>query len=241
MEANDISLRPAKHEIMIASDPPILYGPSASSSDSKHADGFTQRPYVLRVSSSNTIVWPGDYIEVQLPSTETPDTILALEPRSYCVNTNGPWPIPQIIDAVDGKIRFFTDSGIPQKLGKHDPFCQALPTIPMVLKNVVAEPILCEPVEKSSSNSIDMDPDNILPIDIIVQFQSSMETFLDIMEHADLLKQMSTWVPHYRRNVREEYLDRQKTSLLSYRLRLMTWKKRGFLFVQKMLKLASYT
>ncbi|KAH3755336.1 hypothetical protein DPMN_190027 [Dreissena polymorpha] len=86
----------------------------------------------------------------------------------------------------------------------------------MVLKNVVSESTLREPVciEKSSSNSIDMDPDKILPIDIKVQFQSFHTQYesmfngeiLDIMEHADLLKQKFTWVPLYRRNVKEEYL-----------------------------------
>ncbi|KAH3874557.1 hypothetical protein DPMN_037803 [Dreissena polymorpha] len=137
--------------------------------------------------SSNTIVWPGDYIEVQLPSTETPDTILALEPRSDCVNTNGSWPTPQIIDAIDGKIRILNDSGIPQKLGKHDHFCQVLPTIPMVLNNVVSEPTLCEPVciEKSSSKNIDMDPDNILPNDIKVQFHS-LHTLYESVFNGDI-------------------------------------------------------
>ena len=73
---NDISIRPAKRQIVIGSDI-CTYG-SESNSTSGHS---IRRAHVLRVSTSTT-VWPGDFVEVELPKeTEVCDATFAIEPH----------------------------------------------------------------------------------------------------------------------------------------------------------------
>ncbi|KAJ8388921.1 hypothetical protein AAFF_G00126770 [Aldrovandia affinis] len=76
MEKNDVSIRPAKHQICLGDDV-YRYGTYHTSTD-RHA---VQRAHVLRAPAKST-VWPGEYIELDLPPDLCDvDGELAVEPH----------------------------------------------------------------------------------------------------------------------------------------------------------------
>ena len=78
MEVNDITIRPAKHQIILRDNTTYVYGSLAN--PSKHHT--VRRTHVLRAPSGITTVWPGEFIEVDLQHRIPPiDSVFALEPR----------------------------------------------------------------------------------------------------------------------------------------------------------------
>ena len=78
MEANDIALRPAKHLITLADGSSFTYG----SSDDRSTQQAARRSVVLCAPATSATLWPGDYIELELPQGLPPDSLHALESRS---------------------------------------------------------------------------------------------------------------------------------------------------------------
>lgn len=187
MAYNDISVRPSKHEINIGDNDKIVY--SAFKSESENTNIRHVPPFVLRITSS-AVVWPGEYLEVDILSDVHADATLAIEKRYDCGKTVADWPSPQLIEAVDGKIRIFNDSPEPQKLHKHDHFCQVrltspVTTVPLTLDVPTSSP--SSPQMKNShdkptaySESVNLDPDNILPPRSHSEFQSLHDQFDDV-------------------------------------------------------------
>ena len=79
MEVNDVTVRPAKREITFKGDTVYQYGPNRKS-PGPNAIRRTHA-HLLRAPSSDTTVWPGDFIEVQMPASFGNDAGIALEPR----------------------------------------------------------------------------------------------------------------------------------------------------------------
>ena len=75
--ANDIT---ALCQVRIQDSEVIHYNPVSESTGS-HAVRRAQS-YVLRASSSATVVWPGEYVELAVPSDLGDDCVLALQPRT---------------------------------------------------------------------------------------------------------------------------------------------------------------
>ena len=92
-----------------------------------------RRAVVLRAPATSTTLWPGDYIELELPQSLPSDSLLALEHRSdipqvHLVTTSELWPPPCIISSVAGlRIRIPNLPGEPIKLKRHEHFCQVSP------------------------------------------------------------------------------------------------------------------
>ena len=85
--------------------------------------------YVLRAPASCTTVWPGDYIELSIPSV-LDDIVVAIEPRNdYSPLCHQNWPEPAIVEAVGDKIRLVNTSGEPLKLRRNEHFCQVRHTV----------------------------------------------------------------------------------------------------------------
>ena len=74
MEANDIALRPAKCLITLADGSSFTY----SSSDGRSTQQTAYRSVVLRAPATSTPLWPGDYIELELPQDLPPDSLPCL-------------------------------------------------------------------------------------------------------------------------------------------------------------------
>ena len=112
--SNDISIRPAKSQITIG-ETVIHYGDDNANRSQCHTVRRAQA-YVLRAPASSTTVWPGDYIELSIPSV-LDDLVVAVEPRNdYSPLCHQNWPEPAIVEAVGDKIRLVNTSGEPLKL-----------------------------------------------------------------------------------------------------------------------------
>lgn len=106
MEANDIAVRPAKRQMILGDGSIYNYGsqhPAAVSSAARRA-------LVLRSPPTSTTVWPGEFVEVELPSEAPPDSEYALEPRTDApsvkkLTVSQLWPTPGIVSSIAGKIR----------------------------------------------------------------------------------------------------------------------------------------
>ena len=77
MDHNDITVRPAKHEVIMSDSSVYNYG-----STSKRTN--TNRVTILRASTGNVTLWPNEFIEVNVPPEHfTKDSTIAVEPRVY--------------------------------------------------------------------------------------------------------------------------------------------------------------
>ena len=122
MARNDISIRPAKHQITIGDTDVVHYDNPTLNSPQNHVR--RTQAFVLRSGSSSTVIWPGNFIELSLPSDIAPDSCLSVEPRIENAKPSRLWPRPHVTEAVNDKIRIFNDSDEPQLVNKHDHFCQ---------------------------------------------------------------------------------------------------------------------
>ena len=124
MEANDVSVRPAKRSIVFRDGSTASYGSPADTPP----NGLPQkvrRATVLRAPKSSTTVWPGDFLEVPLPDDLVDSShILAVEPRPDLYHQDNMWPAPDVIESVGGNLRILNDTNHPIALKKNQHFCQ---------------------------------------------------------------------------------------------------------------------
>jgi len=97
---NDITVRPAKCQVRIQDSEVIHYEPT---------DDTTAQIFILHAPSSTTVVWPGEYLELDIPPDLGDDGILVLTPRtdtpiSKHMKPAHIWSEPQILEAVGSKI-----------------------------------------------------------------------------------------------------------------------------------------
>ena len=168
-DCNDISIRTSKQLIILEDGSKVYY--KVSESETRPSVRRTQ-PFILR-SPSHVTVWPGDFIEIKLPEEVEENEQLALEPRSD--ENTCEWPSPHIVTTVGGMVRLSNQSSGPITLKKHQHFGQVSPVFEPKIHN--NGEIMTLPDHKSSpvkacSNAIQIDPDNILPQDIIHKFQT---------------------------------------------------------------------
>ena len=163
MSANDIAIHPARQEIIIDESFKINYGPL---SDQSSANRIRRtQAYVLRSKACSTVVWPGYYIKLDLPSDLDPDGTIAIESCTDSPKSSASWPKPSILEAVDGKIRIVNDTPDPQTLRRHEHFCQVHTTTDMTASNPVENiPVLKQNTTPSTCHSevVKVDPDNML-------------------------------------------------------------------------------
>lgn len=189
MDYNDISVRPAKRQVIVGDGAIYEYGISNSSHQSNMVRRTQAR--VLRAPSSPLTVWPGEYVEISVPTDVCDNTMLALEPRvdsSVCrpMSDSQIWPKPEIITSVGDKIRIPNDTEDPIVLRKNEHFCQVLEVdsplevnisteLPSIHVNNITSKDSITPVLHSSK--VILDPDQILPNDVRSEFQSVLEEY----------------------------------------------------------------
>ena len=111
MAINDISVRPSRHQISIQDSHVTYYGTDFT--DTAHNRVRRTQSQVLRPpppSPASTVVWSGDYLELELPAQIEPDATLAIEPRPDC----------------SGKVRILNSTNQPKRTASHEKFCQVL-------------------------------------------------------------------------------------------------------------------
>jgi hypothetical protein len=82
----------------------------------------------FRAPLSSTVIWSGQYLELDPPDHIDPDSILALEPRKDCSRSDCEWPSPHIVQAVARRIRMPNQTPHPKRIPRHDHLFQVLPT-----------------------------------------------------------------------------------------------------------------
>ena len=183
---NDISVRPAKCQVRIQDSEIIHY---EHMSDQTTASLAVRRAqcYTLRAPSSTTVLWPGDYIELDVPPDLGEDCVLALQPHTDTpvpkhTKPTTTWPEPQILEAVGAKVRLVNSSQEPKLTGRHEHLSQILPTEETSSSTSTSSlPSLPQPVKPKSSlpfsSSVSIDPDNILPEDLCFKLQQILQTY----------------------------------------------------------------
>ena len=79
--------------------------------------------YILKPEATS-VIWPGNYLELALPSDLQPECTLAIESRMDSVKFLNNVPPPCIIEAVNGKVRIPNNTDEPLSLCKDEYFCQ---------------------------------------------------------------------------------------------------------------------
>ena len=195
MITNDISVRPAKGQVLIQGSEILAYHPESSASSQAHAVRRIQS-YVLRSSAPRTVVLPGEYLELDLPPNIDPDCTLAIEartdaPSNKCSKVSQLWPQPQIVEAVAHRVRLVNDTAEPRTVRRHEQPCQARHTTAVAPTSPVGpHPSPPHPGGSNSpqhgffSDAVEVDPDNILPDTIRNQFREVLQTHDEVFNPA---------------------------------------------------------
>ena len=182
MESNDIAVRPAKHQVILGDGTIHNYGSQQPVSISPTA----RRAIVLRSPPTSTTVWPGEFLEVELPGDAPPDSVYALEPRTDApsvrkLTASQLWPQPTMVSSVAGKIRIPNLTPEPYFLKRNEHFCQVHAVFtPEEDTQLPVSPPLRPPVHQTSTNhsaNVSLDPNNLLPRDIRAKFTSLLNEY----------------------------------------------------------------
>ena len=150
----------------------------------RHAQSFT-----LRAPSSATVVWLGEYLELDIPPDLGDDHILALQPRTdtpLSKHTKPPhiWPEPQIMEAVGSKIRLINTSNDSKPIGHQEHLSQILPTIGVSSPTPSPKQMdQLSPLRPKCSlpflSAVSVDPDNLLPDQSCLKFKQEYDQIFD--------------------------------------------------------------
>ncbi|CAG2238702.1 unnamed protein product [Mytilus edulis] len=110
MEKNDISIRPARRQVLIGNDCVYKYGSSANGT----SNCAVRKAHVARAPSDATTLWPGDYSDVKIP------TDMVSNDSYEHLNS---WPEPSLVSSVAGNLRIpnLTDEPLVSERNEH--FC----------------------------------------------------------------------------------------------------------------------
>ena len=178
--ANDILLHPCK-SLVIFNDGSSYRFPSSSAKPSPpHRSVRLVSSHVLRAPPTNTTLYPGDYIDVTVPSDLKDQPELALEPRLN--NSIDPlWPQPSMVTPVCGKVRISNDTDTPIFLKKNVHFGQLLDTY--AAPTEVPQPVISRnsnPLPSANIADIKINPDNLLPPNVVAGFNAINHKYRDV-------------------------------------------------------------
>lgn len=120
MITNDISVHPAKGQVLIQGSEVITYNAEAIISPHAHAVCRAQS-YLLRLSTLTIVLLPGEYLEMDIPSDLGPDCTLA----NKCSKVSRLWPQPHIAEAVANRVRIANNTTELKTVRHHERPCQA--------------------------------------------------------------------------------------------------------------------
>ena len=190
MESNDIAVRPAKRQVILGDGTIHNYG----SQQPVTINSTARRAIVLRSPPTATTIWPGEFLELGLPSDAPPDSVYALEPRTDApsvrkLTASQLWPQPTMVSSVAGKIRIPNLTPEPHFLKRNEHFCQvhavytpeALSTNTQLPVSPPPKPPVHQPNTKHSVN-VALDPNNVLPQDVRAKFTSLLDEYDHIVD-----------------------------------------------------------
>ena len=187
MVTNDISIRPSKQQITSKGTDVTHYNTHLPNRN-EHRIRRTQA-HVLRAPPTSSVIWPGEYLEVAIPTEIEPDSTLAIEPRPDYAKSVSDWPRPHILEAVAGRVRILNDTTVVKSISRHEHFCQVrLTQLPATKDNNIPVPqhtvpsLVSTPLATSHSSRVALDPDHILSPTIREKFQTLLEAHDDVFD-----------------------------------------------------------
>ena len=81
---------------------------------------------MFRLWRISTTIWPGEFLELDVPNDFTEGEPIAVEPHILHPKSKSPirnWPKPDILKSVDGKIRLINDTSSPQRVTRNGHIC----------------------------------------------------------------------------------------------------------------------
>lgn len=176
LKRNDIAIRPAKSQIVIGGSEIVSYGPQPSG----RSYARRTQAFLLRAPSHQTVLMPGDVVQLDVPEQCDPDSVWALEPRldsplNKDTDISGAWPPPQEVDSIGHSIRLTNATDEPIILKKSEHVCQirAISTVdthPSHGQGVKETSSRTHAVKGPHSSGVKLDPDDCLPNTIRNQF-----------------------------------------------------------------------
>ena len=172
---NDIAVRPARSQIVVGDEDVVHYGPQPL----KTAAIRRTQAHVLHCPPSQTVLLPGDYVELKTPIEEVADTEWALEPRiGSPANKNTAygqmWPAVQEVQSIAHTIRLTNDTSEPIMLKKNEHICQIRPISTLPIGESPAPGALTGPtrprLSAPFSSQVSVDPDRSLTPEIKAKF-----------------------------------------------------------------------
>ena len=182
MESNDVAVRPAKRQVILGDGTIHNYGSQQPVTISSAA----HRAIVLRSSPSSTTVWPGEFLEVELPGDAPPDSMYALEPQMDVpsvrrLSASQLWPQLTMVSSVAGRIRIPNLTPEPYFLKRNKHFCQVHAVYtPEEDAQLPVSPLPRPPVHQTSTShsaNVSLDPYNLLPQDNRAKFMSLLDEY----------------------------------------------------------------
>ena len=177
---NDIAIRPTKREILIGGTDVVQYGTSVKVTP--HSTARRTQSFLLR-SPQQTVVLPGDYLQLTTPLESDPDSLWALEPRLDSPSNlprkpEAAWPQRQDIFSVDHAVRITNTTSSPILVKKGEQLCQVRHVVSSPITNPCAcsintnSPAISPPSHnKPFSSSVVIDPDSSLAAHMRSQFR----------------------------------------------------------------------
>ena len=191
MVRNDIAVRPAHRKIIIGGSDVVHYGMT-----SRHIPQPTARrtqAFLLRCPE-RTVVFPGEYIQLDTPIESYPDAVWALEPcldspSNLHLKPASAWPRPQNISSVDHAVRVPNTTNSPILLKKGEQLCQIRPIVNADSMVSCATPATSpapssQRARKPFSKNVTVDPGHCLPDTIRNQFHSLHLEYDDVFNPA---------------------------------------------------------
>jgi len=181
MTLNDVSVRPARQEITFGGKVVLSYDQSPPPSvPCPHHRPHQTRAGLLRVWSQ-TIVYPGEYLEVDIPASLADEELLAVEPCFHTAHCE--WPPPSIKAVVDGKVTLSNPWDMSIHLSRNKHFCQVLPTQACTDStdsqlSTCTEPYAIRPF----SDGVSLDPDGMMPTDTWTKFAQTLHKYQDVFD-----------------------------------------------------------
>lgn len=186
METNDIAVRPAKREVILGDGSSYPYG----SSQDQRENPTARYAFLLRSPSQAQTIWPGEFVEVELPADAPPDCEYAIEPRTDAPSfkrlaPSQIWPQPGIVSSVARRIRIPNLTSEPLTLKRNEHLCQANLTFhpkESVENTQPKQPTPVTPIAKNHSSAVQVDPDNLLSPQVQAEFHSVLQEYDSVFD-----------------------------------------------------------
>ena len=161
---NDISIRPARAELILAGSEVVKYSTSIPTKNlARRLNSYTVR------CPSDQVILPGEVASFAIPKHVCPNEPVAVEPRydnAHNSITTKSWPIPKVHEVHDGYLTLANTSEYPVQLKKNSHVCNILPPvtdheIPPEVSQTVQQLIPSKKIEDYST-PVQVNPDGVL-------------------------------------------------------------------------------